>query len=473
MLSLDSALGIQLEIDRMVLATVQKGFREYTLKNSLVIERIREIPPLALQNSLQQFVKSNGFNPENVILGLPRSEVVERDLRLPIEVEENLERVVQLQVEKFEPSEEERSYYDYLVMDRDEKMGHLTLKIFMVRRAVLDGYLNLFRELKLYPAAVRVDTVGIQQLFQCHQARYHDGKLAAVVELNQNSAQIIFLYGNQRLYSEWLVLGEDGLQAENLIHELARFASRLDLAADGLEKIYLTGSRSEQMEGEFQERLSDCELLTRRLELRRKPGAAARVDSVVKAVGLAISGMNRNPLARLNLIPPEKRLVGERPSLVPTLILAGLVVVASLGLGTRGYSQQKILLNRVDVELEELKPRVDRVLALRNQVEERRLELEELQSLLSGRQTVIRLMKDLTERIPDHTFLQLLQIQNEKVTMQGYSPSASGLLPLLLESPYLEKVENNWITPERSMPGMEKFNFGASVKQNEETVETR
>ena len=72
MFSLDSALGVEIRGNSLILATIRKGVQDYTLRHSTVIENYRELPPLELRNSVKRFLNANGFNRENVIVGLPR-----------------------------------------------------------------------------------------------------------------------------------------------------------------------------------------------------------------------------------------------------------------------------------------------------------------------------------------------------------------------------------------------------------------
>src|SRR5690606_2102723 len=182
-------------------------------------------------------------------------------------------------------------------------------------------------------------------------------------------------------------------------------------------------------------------------------------DRVAAAAGLAISGISRHEPARLNLIPEEKRLVQGRVSLVPTYIMAALLLVLFGSLMARPYFQKQSTVELLDIQISRLGNEVDEALSLREQVQQTESELEELRQLLSGRQKVLMVLKDLTERIPDNTFLQTLQIQGDQVTMQGYSDSASSLLPGLMQSPYLSNVTANWITQDQRMGGRDRFNF--------------
>ncbi|MEE8160426.1 MAG: hypothetical protein V3T61_02185, partial [Acidobacteriota bacterium] len=125
MLKLDSALGIEIRGDSLVFATVSKGLRDFTLNHCGVLENYKDLPSSEIYSWVQGYLERKGFNRENVIVGLPRDRVVIRQVELPREVEENLDGVIRLQVEKLEPLEEETSYYDYTVLDRDQKQGKI------------------------------------------------------------------------------------------------------------------------------------------------------------------------------------------------------------------------------------------------------------------------------------------------------------------------------------------------------------
>jgi general secretion pathway protein L len=187
------------------------------------------------------------------------------------------------------------------------------------------------------------------------------------------------------------------------------------------------------------------------------------LTNLTSAIGLGVAGLGRK--RRLtNLIPPDKRVVRTHASLVATYIL-GILLVLSLGaLVTRGYLQQSALADEVDSVIADLNPEVEQIFRIRDEVEKKKQELSELKSLMGDRQKTLLVLRDLTERIPDDTYLQNLQLQGDQLTMQGYSVQASALLSVLSESPYLESVKTNWITQDPRVSGKERFNFTAKVK---------
>lgn len=467
MLNLDSSLGIEIQEKDLICAAVRKGLNEYSLKNSLIIEDWAELPPLELRSRIQDFVKSNGFNRENVTMGLSRNSVIVRQLSLPLEVDENLEEVVRLQVDKYEPSEDESSYYDFQVLERNEERKELVLQIVMVRQAVLDRYLQLFREMNLYPAAVRYSSLGWQSLFLAHRAGLSKKSANVLVYFRDQEVELIFLEGNDRVYSETVSLSKDNIDANWLLEELKAFFSRLDSAADEFSRLYLAGEIPPGLFEECKERLGECELFRTNLLLKSKDTIESN-DRVAVAAGLAISGIARLEPAHLNLIPAEKRLVQGRASLVPTYVMAALLLVLFGSLMARPYFQKQNTVEQINTEISRLGEEVDQALSLREQVQQTEEELEELRQIMNGRQRVLLVVKDLTERIPDNTFLQQLQIQGDQVTMQGYSDSASSLLPGLMQSPYLSNVTANWITQDQRMGGKDRFNFTATISESGE-----
>ena len=80
-------------------------------------------------------------------------------------------------------------------------------------------------------------------------------------------------------------------------------------------------------------------------------------------------------------------------------------------------------------------------------------------------QKVLLILRELTEIMPENSFLQSLNIQGQRLSLIGYSGSASRLLKVLLSSRFLDAVESRYIIPDRTKKGREKFSFEASFKE--------
>jgi Tfp pilus assembly protein PilN len=459
MLNMGTAAGIQILPDKLVLVNVRKGFQDFTVKQAAVLEDFRDSSVAELRSRLRQQIEDGTISRDKLVLGLAAEEVTLRLIELPIEVEENLEQVVRFQVEKFEPSEEEASYYDYVTLARDEEQKKITLQIGMVRQSLLDGYLNLLKDLGLYPTAVRPSSLALHQVLALHRNGFPKKEPVVILDVNPGSVEILVILSAERFFAEKLDLPTENLSADAVITELYDFVSRLPVRSEGIARIYTAGALGGDLLQQLRQRLGDCESLGDKLKVK---GPVKRPE-LVTAIGLAATALSKSRFAKINLIPPEQRIIERKPSLIPTFVLVVLFLVMAVTAGTRGYKQESEFVGQIDAEMQKLQPEVNQVLALKKQVAEKQKELEEIRNLMRGEQQVLNVMKDLTERLPDDTYLQNLNIERGQVTIFGFSNSAGALIPALRASSQYKSVLPKYTTKD-PVTKKEKFNIEAALK---------
>ena len=468
MFNLDTALGIAIQDDDLVLLTLAKGLG-YRVNGYRVIERFRELETAELRSAIQHYLRNNPHNRGNVILGLPRNQVVVRQVELPLEVEENLREVAQFQVNKVEPNEDESSCFDYLVLERDEKKKIILLQITMVPQRTVNDLLQLFQQLGLYPAAIRLESMGLQQLLQIHRDGYQP-QPSILIHVDDVRAEIVVAAGQDRCLAQQVSLPPGELSFDRLVAELDEFVPHLPLRLEAIFRIYLSGSGAKEFLPDFEERFGACVLLSKGLKLQQPSQALENSGRFLHALGLAISGLSRSRLARFNLIPHDRRRAGHRPSIVPTVALLGLLLVTLGAVGAGTSFQKQGWLNTLSNEVDDLRPAVNEVIQTRREIRDRLAEAIELKGLLSGRQRVLQVLKELSDRMPDDAYLQTLTVHPDKVNLTGYSENATSLLSLLRASESLKNISSRYITRDQRM-GKEKFNFEAQILDpNAETL---
>ena len=455
MFDLDSALGVEVRGADLRLCLVAKNWQGYTVKHTAEISRFLEMESSELHSQIQNFLRAHSFNRENVLLGIPRDQVVIHYLELPLEVEENLAQVIGFQATKFEPTEEGNSYYDYIVLERNEKEKSLQLQLIMVPRGYVDYLLELFRELGLYPAAIRLGSIGFQQLFKAHKDGF-SAQPSIVLNLAADCLEIVVTAGNGSCFAHTVKL-EVPLTAEEILSELGLFVPRLRLPSTQFRKIYLCGEMAEELFEPILERFGEVEMLVEGINLKPRPP-----ERFLTAFGLAVSGITSTPLARFNLIPPARRVVGYRASWIPSAALLVLLSIMLLAAATSEFFQQRSVLAAVEEEVAKRGPELDRALAIRQEFEGKLFELQQLEAMMCGRQRALNVLRELTERIPESAYLQSVNIQRAKASLVGFADNASSLIAVLQASDHLGGVESRYITQDRRS-GLEKFNFEAAV----------
>jgi hypothetical protein len=141
MIYFKTCVGIELRGEDMLIASLQSHFSGGTFTHFKRIANFRLSDTETLRREIQSFFKSNGLSKDNIVLGIPRKDIVMRYLDLPSEVGDNLKQVVRYQVQSFEPTEEDRFYYDYAVLKNSSAQKRLEILLVMVKKSLLDDHL--------------------------------------------------------------------------------------------------------------------------------------------------------------------------------------------------------------------------------------------------------------------------------------------------------------------------------------------
>ena len=146
MIYLKTSIGIELQEKDMVFSSLQGNFSGGSLTHFMRISDYRNRDRVELRQEIQAFLKNNILGKDSIVLGIPRRDVLFRQLDLPAEVADNLKQVIKYQVQSFEPTDEDSYYHDYALLDRSGKNKRLHVLVVMVRKSILDNYLQLLSE---------------------------------------------------------------------------------------------------------------------------------------------------------------------------------------------------------------------------------------------------------------------------------------------------------------------------------------
>jgi Tfp pilus assembly protein PilN len=163
----------------------------------------------------------------------------------------------------------------------------------------------------------------------------------------------------------------------------------------------------------------------------------------------------------LDLLSPETEGAGFRSvyraatwALAAVTLLLAIAWPAAVAIRTRGE------IDRLDAKIASLRPavaRVEETLAIIGELEGRAFVLREAGS---GREEPLLILRHLTERLPQGTWLTGLRVEDRRVEIDGLSPSANEIFPLLSRDGQFRNVE--FASPiTRQADNLERFQIRA------------
>jgi len=460
-----TSIGIEIDGGDLVLSSLQGNLSGGTLTHFLRIPDYRSRDAAGLRDELQVFTRAGVLASSNIVVGIPRRDLLLRHLELPAEVADNLKQVIQYQVQSFEPTEEDSYYYDYALLGRTQKNRKISILLAMVRKSLLDDHLHRLFDLGIQPAAVTCSSIALANMFL--QGRKHVQDATHILaNVSPSSVEILVLENGMPVHSHETPK-EDRIGWKDLIlREAGDAVSRLRLGAEAaVEEFILAGEASREAYADLKEAIPECSLLTDSFPVKGTEDTAPYLERAASTTALAYTGMARHPAVRINLIPPAHRFKQTRWAYVSAAVL-GLVILALLaGFLLHRQIQGRRLVGELDRQIAAHKPQVEKVTKLRGQTEELAGKIESMEVLFRKQDRNLEILQELTHILPEDTYLFSYSYRDGNVSIGGYSNSASDLILMLESSPLLKDVRQRGSTTRDQRTGKERFQLEAILEE--------
>lgn len=194
------------------------------------------------------------------------------------------------------------------------------------------------------------------------------------------------------------------------------------------------------------------------------------------AMGIPLSGVGVMPADQdrgescsdcdIDLLPDECRPDGQEGVLnrvnVSLAAVVALLVVLVLAIP---LIQMHSALEDLQAQVGAARVRAEEVAALRDQLQARVEEMQQLVNRKHQTAPMVELFAELARILPDHTWLRNVQVKTGKFLIQGESESASGLLGLIGNSPHFNGM--SFVSPVTQNPlnGRERFQISLQAEE--------
>jgi len=340
--------------------------------------------------------------------------------------------MISFELERHLPFPSDDATFDYLLLP-DERNGATPpagrqVVIAAADRRVVEGALRVAEEVKLRPVSL---TVAAHNLPALVGRRPRQEKVVWIHRAGDTS-DLLFLVGGTIALSRSVA----STDAATVVGEIQRSFTLVRWR--GCDAVWVSGDGQPEVTSALTERGMT---VTEPPYTPRARGLLAAVTETPRgALDLAVA------VAAGRLRPLELLPVGLRPRQItrPQLVTAGFAAATILlALGallapgwreTRRLADLNARITRLDTDVRA----TERVL---QDLERNRRLLATIQSLENSSVRPLPLLRELTELLPNDAWLTLLSADTKGVELTGQASAAAALIPLLENSPRLERVE--------------------------------
>lgn len=350
-----------------------------------------------------RFLRSLGVAHLSATVLLPRREVIVRQIALPGVAAKDIEGAIRLQLDALHPYGEDEVSWGW------SPLAYGAVLVGICRQATIDRYVQLFTE-----AGIAVGS------FTFAAAAVH-----AAIRLNGHA-------------------GGGGFVA-------------LSRTASGAVEVYGESTARPVFSAEFDAPPQRAALLALS-ELRLPPDTSPlKLEEVLPkpAVNPVENDLSRNALPyatalagacpRLapsaNVLPVQHRRLSSRTIFIPTLVLAGLVLLLASGMwGYEKYSERKYL-ERLHAEIARLAPRKARADLLDRETEKARFRALLLDRYRKQTRYDLDTLEELTKLVEPPAWTSIIQLTRDNVIINGEAPQATPLVKILDSSPFFKNTD--------------------------------
>ena len=195
-------------------------------------------------------------------------------------------------------------------------------------------------------------------------------------------------------------------------------------------------------------------------ELGALPSGAADLDGVDSWRSEPGAGRRHT-----NLLPPERRARRRNLRLPLNLGLAALALILLMVAMDESLANRAAAVDAMRLEVEKANNEAKQVAALRKTLVDSIAGANFLADRKRKGPLTVALINDITERLPEDTYLERLQIENKQVQLQGQAKEAAKLIALLGESPCLGNPGFQGQVQPDPRTGKERFQINAELRE--------
>jgi Tfp pilus assembly protein PilN len=411
-----------------------------TVLGATNLDDFRHRPPHEWGAEYASFLKAHGLTHLSATVALPREEVIVRQLLLPPVSGKELAAAVRYQLDALHPFAEDEVYHAFAPLrEPGEGTGQLPVAVAIAEKSRVDGYAGLFESAGI---AVAAFTVSDAALAAALRVRWDNPPRPFVFAHFRNGS--IEVYGEAEERPLWSTQFDLAAMPPARALQVAAAELRLDPAEPAT--LVVCGDSISEPDAEIDTEAgpSPADKLTAEVpaafqlrsvaEMLPAPIASpAGFDLRADATAFAVALESACPRLgwRANLLPQERRKTDSRWMYAPTAALTVALLLLAVAYAVRPLIQDRRYLAAVEAESARFEQTVQNVEQAEKQSGYVRRRLARLQSQQQRAAADLRILRELSELIPNDVWLRNLEINDTGAQLAGQAPAAAPLLSVL------------------------------------------
>ena len=384
-----------------------------------------ENPGAALRAELD----ARSLAARTVAIGLSRSTVTVKPIDLPA-VAGGTQDMVKFELERHLPIPADDAAFDFVPLPPEPEVeavpGEGTrVLIAAADRRLIDAALRLAEEAKLRPVSITVaahDLLALVETDRRHRVAW--------LHRNGDTAELLLLHESMVVFSRSFAAADDATLLAETRRSLAGARWR------SCDAIWVSGDGA-----------AAAPFLDLGVPISDPPWTAraerrlAQIAEPRGALELAVATASNRSIRSLDLIPAAikpRRFTRQEIRTGGALVVTLLLVVAALVVP--GFVEGRRLA-RLNGEIARIDPDVRAAEKLARELDRKRQLLSTVEKINASSVQPLAVLRELTEILPSDAWVTYLAFDAKGVELTGQAGAASNLIPLLENSPRLERVE--------------------------------
>ncbi|MFQ5451123.1 MAG: PilN domain-containing protein [Nitrospinaceae bacterium] len=461
----EKSLGLDIREESLALTLLGKKLGSI----QIIDAHFSRVPPLSPKDEtsekyfleeINQFLMKNDIWPENVVISLPRNHFTFQFFDLPAPNLKAVDSMIEFELERHLSSEVEGLYIGYYARLKKENLFQIISAA--IRKETANYFLDLLGRLNLKPTILDVPTFANVNLVASDPE--NEESLAAIIDLCPTGLDLAIIKNRTLEFSRNVPMNDPDFREayfrSNLPSEHYEVISRgmtqiivdeLEQAlsscrnihdSESIERIYLLGG------GPFapyltQQLQEETDVSTSRVRLPgimdSKPPDNFSTAHMGTALSLGLRELRRNDI-EANLLPAELQPKKKKFKIKTTIGLSAAALLLLIGMFVNKIIYNNVTLVKLDRQLEDIQAKVGTLEKVDLEYESLKQSIDTLNAIERTYPSKLPVLVELTRTLPPDTWLTNIKFSKNQMEIQGYSSTASRLVPLLEQSAYFRET---------------------------------